>query len=100
MPQKLHKNISEEDFNLISETLEHEGLVVFEEISTSFSEFKTSFDSYQKLMFENEIKYVAGSYETNETRFHYYRNPERLSNNYAKKLMKSNRFRRKTLINE
>ncbi|MCK8524237.1 hypothetical protein M0D21_21845 [Aquimarina sp. D1M17] len=89
MFRKLPRKILTQDYESISDTLENDGIVVFEDLPDNFSKFKQSFDDYQKTRFENEIKYLSGSYNIDKTKLHYYRNPEKLSKNYAKRLLES-----------
>ncbi|SHJ33336.1 hypothetical protein [Aquimarina spongiae] len=89
MFQKLPSKHHSKDFESFSEILESDGIIVFEGISDSFLKFKESFDDYQKEKFENEIKYLSDCYQIDQTSFNYYRNPEKLSKNYAKRLLAS-----------
>lgn len=89
MPQKLVTNDLSEDFEHFSELLESNGIVLFEKPIDAFAKFKSSFDAYQKEVFENELKYVSGSFIKDNTLFHFYRNPEKLSNNYTKRYFKA-----------
>ncbi len=89
MSRKLPKKINTQDYKSITEILEKEGIIVFDDIIENFSEFKQSFDSYQKTIFENEIKYQSGCHKIETTKFHYYRNPEKLSKSYTRRLLES-----------
>lgn len=84
------KNISEIDYTSITDFLETEGIIIFEDTDTSFSSFKKAFDAYQKEIFKNELKYLSGSTSKNRKKpLHFYRNPERLSKTYALRLINS-----------
>jgi len=89
MPQKFLSNALAEDFKRVSEILESNGIVLFEKPVDAFTKFKSSFDAYQKEVFENELKYVSGSIKRDDKVFHFYRNPEKLSNTYAKRYLKT-----------
>jgi len=89
MPRELLRKNYIQDYKSITETLEKEGIVIFENVPENFSEFKQSFDTYQKTIFENEIKYQSGCHKIDKTQFHYYRNPEKLSKSYTKRLLES-----------
>ena len=89
MPQKIVTTDLSEDFKQVFELLESNGIVLFEKPIDAFEKFKSSFDAYQKEVFEIELKYVSGSFMKDDTLLQFYRNPEKLSNTYTKRYLKT-----------